>query len=174
MPENDFDKCVITHYPADVLASEAVDIENIDEDIKKLVDIMTDIMFENKGMGLAGPQAGVNLRIFIISLDGTREHIKVYINPDIETSGSLITNEEGCLSVPGLYTNIKRYEKCTVTALDLNGSPFTEHAEGLHARCLQHEYDHLQGITVVNRMGSAARIVHRRHIKKLEQAKTDK
>jgi peptide deformylase len=77
--------------------------------------------------------------------------------------------EEGCLSVPGIYTKIRRYKKCKVTATDLDGNEFTEEADGLYARALQHENDHINGITIVNRMGQAAKIAHRRQLKKLSQ-----
>lgn len=169
MADIDVEKCKITHYPAGVLGKPAEPIENIDDNIRKLAEKMTDIMLENKGIGLAGPQAGVNLRIFIISLDGSRENVRVYINPMVIPAGELDSVEEGCLSVPGVYTKIRRYKKCTVTATNLEGREFTEEAEGLYARCLQHEYDHLEGITIAGRMGSAARITHRKQLKKLEQ-----
>jgi len=165
----DVGKCRITHYPADVLAKQAQTIEEIDDNIRGIVEKMKDIMFENKGMGLAGPQAGVPLRIFIISLDGTRENVKVYINPTVTPSGGFEMMEEGCLSVPGVYTKIRRYKKCTVTATDLDGNEFTEEAQGLYARCLQHESDHIGGATIVDRMSSAAKIVHRRQLKKLRE-----
>ncbi|MBN1392175.1 MAG: peptide deformylase [Sedimentisphaerales bacterium] len=167
----DVNKCRITHYPADVLAGRAEPVEKIDENIRQLVQKMTDIMLENKGVGLAAPQAGVPLRLFIISLDGTREAVKVYINPEITPSGDFNATEEGCLSVPGVYTKIRRYKKCTVTATDLDGNRFTEEAEGLYARALQHEFDHIEGTTIVNRMSQVARIAHRRQIKKLEEEK---
>ncbi len=161
------DNCRITHIPTPVLAKKAKPIEKINDNIHELVNKMTDIMIAQKGIGLAGPQAGVGLRIFIISLDGSRENVRAYINPTVTTEGKLIGHEEGCLSVPGVYTKIKRYEKATVTATDLDGTEFTELAEGLYARALQHEYDHIEGITIADKMGSAARIMHRRQLKKL-------
>jgi peptide deformylase len=145
-------------------------IEEIDDSVRRLVEKMTDIMLENKGVGLAGPQAGVPLRIFIISLDGSREAVKVYINPTVTpTTDELLPIEEGCLSVPGVYTRIRRYKMCTVTATGLDDKEFTEQAEGLHARALQHEYDHIEGLTIVDRMGQTARIAHRRKLKKLRE-----
>jgi peptide deformylase len=167
----DIQKCQITHYPADVLAGRARPVEKIDDNIRQLVRKMKDIMLENKGVGLAAPQAGVPLRLFIISLTGTRENVKVYINPKITPSGGRDTIEEGCLSVPGVHTKIRRYKKCTVTATDLDGNEFTEEAEGLYARALQHEFDHIEGTTIVNRMGQVAKIAHRRQLKKLENQK---
>ncbi len=165
----DIEKCRITHYPASVLAGRARPVENIDDSIRKLVEKMTDIMLEHKGIGLAGPQAGVPLRIFIISEDSSRENVKVYINPAVTPTGGLEAFEEGCLSVPGVYTKIRRYKKCKVTATDLDGKEFTQEAEGLLARALQHEYDHIEGTTIANKMGSVAKIAHRKQLKKLKE-----
>ena len=167
----DFEKCRITHYPAEVLARQARPVEKIDDNIRRLVGKMIDIMLKNKGVGLAAPQVGVSLRLFIISLDGSREKIRVYINPTVTPTGELGAIDEGCLSVPGIYTKIRRYKECKVTATDLDGSEFTDEAEGLYARALQHEYDHIEGMTIVNRMGQAAKIAHRRQLKKLQDTK---
>ncbi len=163
----DIDKCRITHYPVEVLAERAKPVEEIDDNIRRLVDKMFEIMQKNKGVGLAAPQAGVSLRLFMISLDGSREKLKVYINPTITPEGPLTEFDEGCLSVPGIYTKIRRYKKCKVTATDLDGNEFTEEGEGLYARALQHEHDHLEGMTIVNRMSNVARIAHRKQLKKL-------
>jgi peptide deformylase len=163
----DVDACKITHYPAGVLARPSEPVEQIDDSIHRLVAKMTDIMLENNGMGLAAPQAGLGLRLFIISLDGSRENVRAYINPTVTPAGDLEDKEEGCLSVPGVWTKVRRYKRATVTATDLNGKEFTEEAEGLYARCLQHESDHIDGMIIVDRMGSAAKIAHRRQLKKL-------
>lgn len=165
----DVEKCTITHYPASVLGRPAEPVAEIDETILRLVDKMADIMIENKGIGLAAPQAGVGLRLFIVSLDGSRESVRAYVNPTVTPAGDLDEIEEGCLSVPGVYTKVRRYKRATVTATDLAGNEFTEGAEGLYARCLQHESDHLDGMTIVNRMGAAAKIAHRRQLKKLAE-----
>jgi peptide deformylase len=165
----DIEKCRITHYPAAVLAEAAKTVEKIDDNIRQLTEKMTQIMLEQKGIGLAAPQAGVPLRIFIISIDGTKEKVKVYINPTIRPAGGYLSIEEGCLSVPDVHTKIRRYEKCTVTATNLNGNEFTEQAEGLYARALQHEYDHIQGITIVDRLSYVAKIAHRKQLKKLKE-----
>jgi len=141
----DINKFRITRFPAPVLGRPAKPIDQITDDIRRLADKMINIMLETKGVGLAGPQAGVDLQIFVVSIDGTRENAKVYINPQISPSGPLEENDEGCLSLPGIYTKIKRYKKCTVTATDLEGNEFTEEAEDLLARAFQHEFDHLQG-----------------------------
>ena len=163
----DFENCKITHYPKKVLAKKAEPIEKIDDSIRRLVEKMADIMFENKGIGLAGPQAGIPLRIFITAIDGKRENLKVYINPTVTCSGKLAAAEEGCLSVPSIFTKIRRYKQCTVTATDLDGNEFTEEAQGLYARCLQHEYDHIEGFTIADKLSPVARIAHRRQLQKL-------
>lgn len=170
----DVEKCQLTHYPADVLAGRAQPVEKIDDNIRQLVKKMTDIMLKNKGIGLAAPQAGVPLRLFIISLDASREAVKVYINPIIAPTGELDSIEEGCLSVPGVSTKIRRYKKCKVTATDLDGNEFTEEAEGLYARALQHEHDHIEGMTIADRMGATAKIVHRKQLKALQNAASKK
>jgi len=164
----DFEDCQITRYPAEVLGGRAQPVEEINDDIRRLVDRMIDVMFEQKGVGLAAPQVGVPLRLFVISLDGSRENVMVFINPTVTPDGELEAIEEGCLSVPGVYTKIRRYKNCKVTATDLNGREFTDEADGLYARALQHEYDHIEGMTIVNRMGQTARIVHRKQLKKLQ------
>jgi len=168
MADIDLEQCKITSYPAAVLREAAKRIDVIDDNVRGLVEKMADIMIENKGIGLAGPQANMGFRIFIISLDGSKEGIRVYINPTVEAIGNVEIMEEGCLSVYGIYTKIKRSEKCTVTATGLDGNEFTEEADGLYARCLQHEYDHLEGITIANKMSSTAKIAHRKALKKLE------
>jgi peptide deformylase len=164
----DYSKCSITHYPTPVLRERAKPIETIDDSIHVLADRMIDIMVETKGVGLAGPQAGVNLRIFVVSVDGTKESAKVYINPTIKPEGKVVANEEGCLSLPGIYGNINRYSKCTVTATDLDGNEFTEVGEGLLARAFQHEYDHLEGTMIKDRLGYAAKLRAKRRLKQME------
>jgi len=165
----DIEKCQLTHYPAEVLAGSASTVDEIDDNIRQLVTKMVDVMLKNKGVGLAAPQIGVPLRLFIISLDGKKDDVKVFINPAVTPIGDLDVLEEGCLSVPNMYTKIRRYKKCKVTATDLDGRQFSEEAEGLFARALQHENDHINGVTIVSRMGQAAKIAHRRQLKKLRQ-----
>ena len=152
-----------------MLAQRAEPVEKIDDNIRQLVDKMIDVLLKNKGVGLAAPQVGLSLRLFIISLDGSRENVRVFVNPTITPVGELDANEEGCLSVPGIYAKVRRYKQCEVTATDLDGYEFKDQAEGLYARVLQHEYDHIEGMTIVNRMGQTARIVHRKQLKKLHE-----
>jgi peptide deformylase len=169
MADIDVGKCKLTRYPTPVLMEEAKPIDQIDDTVRELASRMIDIMLESGGVGLAGPQAGVNLRIFVVSPDGTKDNAKVYINPQIQVSGGLEGNEEGCLSLPGIFAKIKRYKKCTVAATDLEGNRFTEEGEGLLARAFQHEHDHLEGRMIKDRMGRVQQIAARRRLKELEQ-----
>ena len=163
----DYSKCRLTQFPSPVLDKKAEPITEINDDIRKLADRMIDLMVETEGVGFAGPQAGVKLRIFVVSLDSSRENAKVYINPEIEVSGPVVSHEEGCLSLPGIYGQIKRNAQCKVTATDLDGNRFTEEGEGLLARAFQHEYDHLEGTMIKDRLSRMAKVRARNRLKQL-------
>lgn len=165
----DVNKNGVAQFPAPVLAEAAKPVDSITEEIRALADSMVDLMILTKGVGLAGPQVGIGLRIFVISVDGTKENAKVYINPEITTDGPLEAYDEGCLSIPGVYAKIKRYKKCTITATDLDGNEFTEEAEGLLSRALQHEYDHLEGTLIKDRMSRVQTIAARKQLKRLQK-----
>lgn len=169
MPEIDIENCFMTHYPAGVLLRPAEEIAEVTDDIRRLAAKMIDIMLESSGVGLAGPQIGVPLRIFVFSIDATRENAKAYINPQITTSGGFEAYEEGCLSLPGINTKVRRHKECTITATDLEGNTFTEEAQGLQIRGFQHEYDHLQGVLIKDRMNQVQRIAHRKQLRQLQQ-----
>ncbi len=165
----DVSKCEITRYPSKVLATKSAKIAQVDDNIKELANKMIDIMVATEGIGLAGPQAGVGLQIFVISLDGTKESARVYINPVVEGFGPMTTMQEGCLSLPKIFANIKRHSQARVTATDLDGNEFSEEADGLYAKCLQHEYDHLMGTTIADRMGRLGHIKFRKELNELKE-----
>ena len=123
----DINKFRITRFPAPVLGRPAKPIDQITDDIRRLADKMINIMLETKGVGLAGPQVGVDLQIFVVSIDGTRENAKVYINPKISPSGPVEENDEGCLSLPGIYTKIKRSSASSVNSLPSRSVAVTVH-----------------------------------------------
>ncbi len=164
----DIEKCKLTKYPAKVLLRKAELVEDINDNIRQLADKMIEIMVANIGVGLAGPQAGVGLRIFVISTDGTAENAVVYINPVIEPIGAVESLEEGCLSFPGITAKIRRPGRCKVTAYDLDGREFSQEADELLARALQHEYDHIEGVTIKDRMSVVGKIAARKRLKELE------
>lgn len=113
-----------------------------------LVRDMFDTMYKANGVGLAGPQVGVLKRLFVIDC-GDRP--LVFVNPEILSREGSQTDEEGCLSLPGKHATVTRAEKVTVRAYDRNMQEFTLTAEGLEARCIQHEYDHLDGILYIDK-----------------------
>ncbi|HAL45433.1 MAG: peptide deformylase [Planctomycetes bacterium GWF2_42_9] len=163
------DKCKITRWPTPVLLEKAEPIEKIDDNIRALAEKMKDIMVEHKGVGLAGPQAGVNLRIFVASPDGTKQNAKVFINPVLVTSGALEAKEEGCLSLPGVWGNVKRFTRCSIKALDEFGEEISIVAEGHLARIFQHECDHLDGMLIADKFSTVAKIAARRKLKQLRE-----
>jgi peptide deformylase len=135
----------------DILRQKADKIEKIDEEIENLVKQMMEILVRDKGVGLAGPQLGVMKRIFVVHVQGDTE--RVFINPSIiETSHETCKYEEGCLSVPGIYANVIRSESIKMQAWNEKGRPFTLEANGLLARVILHEYDHLEGILFLDRL----------------------
>lgn len=129
---------------------EPVDPASINDEMRALFEEMFATMFEADGVGLAAPQVGIKQRFFVVVADD--EVKRVFINPQIiNTSQTLVDYEEGCLSLPGFNENIRRPEKVTVQALNEFGKPFTLEADGLLARIIQHENDHLDGIVYIDR-----------------------
>ncbi len=125
--------------------------EEINDQFRLTLNEMFETMISANGVGLAAPQVGIAKRFFVVIADDDVR--RVFINPTItKTSGDLVDYEEGCLSIPGVYENIKRPGKVSVSALDENGKRFSiEDAEGLLARVIQHEYDHLDGVLYIDR-----------------------
>ena len=158
----------LVYYPDPVLKRRAVDVEEFGESLAGIVRRMFEVMYANRGVGLAAPQVGLSIRLFVANPTGQPTDEKVYINPAlIEMHGSAV-NEEGCLSLPGIYGPINRAERCTIEACDLHGNRFVDRADGLLARIWQHETDHLDGVLIIDRMGQAARIAIRKALRELE------
>ena len=135
----------------ELLRQKAVKIDQIDDDIVNLAKKMLEFIKTEKGIGIAGPQIGVMKRIFVVHIEGDEE--RVFINPSIlETSIKTVKYEEGCLSVPGIYSNVNRCESIKLQAWNEKGRPFTIEASGLLARVIQHEYDHLEGVIFLDRI----------------------
>ncbi len=137
----------------DVLTEPTEKVTQFDSALKMLVDAMFETMDEAEGVGLAAPQVGVSKRIFVVDTHrGENERI-AFINPEIlETSPDLVHYEEGCLSVPGVYHDVMRPSHVNIHAQDVNGKAFTIKAEGLLARVIQHENDHLYGKLFIDRL----------------------
>jgi peptide deformylase len=140
----------------EVLHEKAQPIQEFGSEIALLADAMFEAMESDNGIGLAGPQIGVLKRIFVT--DTPEDQPRVFINPEIvETSFETVSMEEGCLSVPGIYAQLRRPELITVQARDAKGKLFTLKAEGMLARAIQHENDHLNGILFIDRLSDETR-----------------
>lgn len=135
----------ILSYPDPRLHALASKVDNIDNAIRALVDDMAQTMYAAPGVGLAAIQVNVPKQIIVIDVSEDKSDLRVFINPEIIRREGLAINQEGCLSVPGVYENVERADSVTVTALDRNGSRFTLNASGMLATCIQHEIDHLEG-----------------------------
>lgn len=134
----------------DILRQKALPVAEVNDEIRQLAEDMFETMIKADGVGLACPQIGKSLRMFVVIADDDVR--RVFINPQIiKTSNELGDYDEGCLSIPQVYETIKRPVAITVQAMDENGKKFTLDADGLLARVIQHEYDHLDGIVFIDR-----------------------
>jgi peptide deformylase len=127
---------------------------------------MTETMYAAQGIGLAATQVNVHQRLLVLDVSENQDTPRVYVNPRIVASEGTETCEEGCLSVPGIYAEVSRADKVRVAAFDPHGEAFEEDLEGLHAVCLQHEIDHLNGKLFVDYLSPLKR---RMVSKKLEK-----
>jgi peptide deformylase len=140
----------------ELLRQKALPVKKIDAAYKKIAAEMLKALNIDKGVGLAGPQVGLMERIFVVHVDG--DEPRVFINPSIiETSQETLKYEEGCLSVPGIWADVVRPAVVKVQAWNEKGRPFTLEAEGLLARVILHEYDHLEGVLFIDRLSEAKR-----------------
>ena len=146
-------------YPDPVLRRETAEFEAFDEELRAIVDGMLARMFESQGVGLAAPQVGLSRRLFVLNEEGDAgkpELNRVLVNPVITARrGKRVKHEEGCLSLPGIYAEIERPERCTVEYHDASGEKHVEEFDGFVSRIVQHEYDHLEGVLLVDRMTPA-------------------
>lgn len=159
----------ILQYPDPRLTVPAQRVEKIDAKIRKLIDDMAETMYAAPGVGLAATQVDVHLQIVLIDVSEDRSDLRVFINPEITRREGVAVNQEGCLSLPGIYDNVERAESVTVTALDRNGSRFTLNASGLLATCIQHEMDHLQGRVFVEHLSELKQNRVRAKLKKRQR-----
>ena len=157
----------ILTYPAPPLRAGARPIETIDQTVKDVAARMLELTREAEGVGLAAPQVGLSWRMFVTS-SADRKVDRVYINPQLATSGELVVREEGCLSLPGVNVEIRRPASVAITALDPDGRTFVLEDDDLMARIWQHECDHLDGVLIIDRMTPMDRIATRKVLKELE------
>ncbi|HJP02631.1 MAG TPA: peptide deformylase [Planctomycetota bacterium] len=161
----------LTLYPEPVLRKRAVAVETFGTDLGAFVEAMLDCMRRNQGVGLAAPQVGDRRRILVLNPTGDPEDDLVLVNPEIvDRSGPVTLHEEGCLSFPSIYAEIRRPERCTVVAVDAAGTPLEATYEGFTSRIVQHEFDHLEGVLLVDRMSPADKLRNRPFLEELVEA----
>ena len=162
----------IVKYGIDVLQRAAQPVGAITPEIHELIDDMVATMYAAPGVGLAAPQIGVPLRIFVVDVTvGQRAgSLLTFINPEFVSRDGMQLEEEGCLSVPGFNATVARPSRAIVKGLNRHGEPQTVEGTGLLARCFQHEMDHLDGTLFVDRLRGLQKDLIVRKIKKLAKA----
>jgi peptide deformylase len=138
-------KLAILNYPDPRLHKVAKPVQEVNAEIRRLVQDMAETMYAAPGIGLAATQVDRHIQLLIIDITKEQNNLQVFINPKIIEKSGTKDYEEGCLSVPGVYDTVTRAEKVKVEALDANGKTFILEAEGLLSVCIQHEMDHLLG-----------------------------
>ncbi|WP_437282719.1 peptide deformylase [Sorangium sp. So ce375] len=158
----------ILHYPDPRLRQKAQPVGDITPEITKLIDDMAETMYAAPGVGLAATQIGEPHRIFLVDIaaDNEPSNLLVFINPEIVRQDGQQTGPEGCLSFPGVSEDIKRAERVTVRARGRDGATFEIAADGLLAVAIQHELDHLDGVLMIDRMGTLKKRIVQRKMQK--------
>ncbi len=166
---NEFDKVRI--YGDEILRRKAEDISDFGGELNDLTEHMVEILFAYNGIGLAAPQVGLSSRVVVIdqSLGEEVDDIITLVNPAIEIFPGECTIEEGCLSVPGIWEEVVRPERIVCRYHDLEGNPRELEANGMLARIIQHEVDHLEGILFVDRLSSVKRQLLARRLRELQE-----
>jgi peptide deformylase len=159
-------KLEILEFPDARLRTAAKPVEQVDDALRRLIDDMVETMYDARGIGLAATQVNVHRRLLVLDVSENQDTPRVYINPEILARDGSESCEEGCLSVPGIYAEVSRAAMVRVAALDRNGDRFEEDLDGIHAVCLQHEMDHLEGKLFVDYLSPLKR---RMVTKKLEK-----
>ncbi len=159
----------ILTYPNPKLRRKAQPLGELTPEVRARIEAMFPLMEQAKGIGLAAPQIGWNVRLFVMNVSGKQGEGLALINPEIvEKSGGFWDVEEGCLSLPGIYGKVKREKKVVVRATDLDGNELELEADGMVGRCMLHEYDHLDGVLFIDRLSPAKKQSIKRKLRDLE------
>src|SRR5215210_8417549 len=156
----------ITEFPERVLKRAGEPVEEFDADLEKLVADMYETMYAEEGVGLAAPQVGLSLRLFVMDCEGIR---LVAANPEILSAEGEQEGEEGCLSVGKIHAPLKRAARARLRAQDVRGRWFEREAEGLAARCFQHETDHCDGLLFIDHLSPLRRDMVKRRFQKVKK-----
>ena len=155
----DLNKLHIVHYPAPVLRKQTEPLAEIHRFLDEMAARMAELIREEQGIGLAAPQVGWPFRFVLLNTTLEPGGEQAFVNPVIIRREGRILEQEGCLSVPGVFAKVRRAEKVRVRATQLNGAEVELEAEGIAARAWQHELDHLDGMLFMDRLGPAAKIL---------------
>ena len=147
----------ILTFPDPRLRIKAVPVSRVTSQIRQLINDMFETMYNAPGIGLAASQVNVHKRIIVVDISENHDEPYAFINPEIEILGDLQEHKEGCLSVPGFFESVARANSIRVTALNLDGKPYTLEAEDFLSTCIQHECDHLEGKLFVDYLSSLKR-----------------
>jgi peptide deformylase len=159
----------IIQYPDPRLKKVSLPVETFDESLTALAARMFQLMREARGVGLAAPQVGQNIRMFVMNHSGDPADDRVYINPELSEAEGSEESEEGCLSLPGLNVRVIRDKTMRIRARDLDGNDIDQVETGYIARVWQHEFDHLNGTLITDRMGPVAKMAARKILRELEE-----
>ena len=164
------EKMKIYTYPDAILRAMAEPIEEIDEELQKLIESMAETMYSAPGIGLAANQVGVSKQIIVYDLSPKGERsLSILMNPEIVQAEGEIVYEEACLSVIDYSAEVQRSARIKVKGVDQNGNPVDVEAEDLHAICLQHEIDHLNGVLFIDHISSLKRSLYKKKLKKMQR-----
>ena len=156
-------------YPDPVLNRKAEPVVLDDEDLPELIETLLATMKAAHGVGLAAPQVGRSLRLFVVSESGDSDEALVCINPKVQPFGEAVELEEGCLSIPDLRADVRRPEQARMTWTGEDGKEYEGEFDGLAARIIQHEFDHLEGVLFIERLTETDRLRVRPDLKTLEE-----
>jgi peptide deformylase len=159
-------KLTILEFPDPRLRKKAVPVDVVDDELRTLVDDMFETMYAAPGIGLAATQVDVHRRLLVADVSSDKSDPQVFINPEILEKDGVTVTEEGCLSVPGYYEEVKRADHIRVRYLDREGRECEGEFEGLLAVCVQHEIDHLDGKLFVDYLSEAKRSRIRKKLEK--------
>ena len=158
-------------WPDPVLLRKAGRVDSFDHSLAKLAQEMIEVMYAADGVGLAAPQIGRSIRMFVADSREIEEPSPmIFVNPVMEFAGQMLGEEEGCLSIPGIRVTIRRPEFTRIRAQDIEGNPVVLESDGFAARVWQHECDHLDGVLIIDRMSPLDRLSTRKSLKELRQA----
>lgn len=159
----------IIYLPDPRLRQVSKPVEIFDEALSTLIDDMFETMYKARGVGLAAPQIGINIRLAVVDVSNNKSQQLVLVNPEIISQVGEAEYSEGCLSVPGAYDKVKRAEKVRMRAFDRHGQMYEMDAEALLAECLQHEIDHLNGKLFIDLLSPLKRTLARKKLEKFKR-----